>query len=199
MIEYGIGDSDGRKRANRLIEAFDIARLCGRFPDSLSGGQKQRVALARALAPRPRVLLLDEPLSALDPAMRAELQEELARVHGDMPVLTILVTHDLAEIFRLSQTVFCLEECAIVKKGPPGEVFGGFGDVLQITGQVLAKTDQGVVSIVTVAVGAEVSRVAVIRKDAESLSIGDRVSLSVKAFNPQVKKLNVPRTIAGRA
>ncbi len=188
-IEYGVRRPDDRGHLERLMETFDIARLCDRYPDSLSGGQKQRVALARALAPRPHVLLLDEPLSALDSALRVLLQEELARAHRDMPVLTILVTHDVAEIFRLSGAVFVLRDGAIIKSGTPGEVFGAEEDRLRITGQLLVITDQGVMTILTIAVGAEVSRVAVLRADAAGLAIGDRVSISVKAFNPDVRKL----------
>jgi molybdate transport system ATP-binding protein len=190
-IAYGIRGPADKDRVHYLMEAFDLAQLCNRYPDTLSGGQKQRVALARALAPQPRILLLDEPLSALDPAMRFALQEELGRVHRDMPVLTFLVSHDLGEIFRLTGRVFHCVDGKIIASGPPHEIFGASDDRLRITGQVLAKLEQGVVCIVTVAVGAEVSRVAVLREEADALAVGDRVSISAKSFNPGIKKLRI--------
>jgi molybdate transport system ATP-binding protein len=188
-IAYGIRTPADGSRVRYLMEAFNLTQLCRRYPDTLSGGQQQRVALARALAPRPRVLLLDEPLSALDPAMRSALQEELSRVHRDLPVLTVLVSHDLGEIFRLTSRMFHCVEGKIIASGAPHEIFGASDDMLRITGQVLSKLDQGVVCIVTVAVGADVSRIVVLRNEAEALAVGDRVCISAKSFNPEIRKL----------
>ena len=190
-MAYGIRGSPDKSRMHYLIEAFDLKELCKRYPETLSGGQKQRVALARALVARPRILLLDEPLSALDPAMRGALQDELSRVHRDMPVITFLVSHDMGEIFKLASYMFHVKEGKIIASGPPGDIFGGSSDRLKITGQVLAKQEQGVICIVTVAVGADVSRVAVLRDEAQALNIGDMVGISAKSFNPEVKKLKV--------
>jgi molybdate transport system ATP-binding protein len=190
-IAYGIRSPADKNRVRYLMETFDLTQLGRRYPDTLSGGQKQRVALARALVPQPQILLLDEPLSALDPAMRSALQEEISRVHRDMPVLTVLVSHDLGEIFRLTSHVFHCVDGKIIAHGSPQEIFGASDDRLRITGQVLAKIEQGVVCIVTVAVGADVSRVAVLRKEAESLAVGDRVSISVKSFTPDIRKLRI--------
>jgi molybdate transport system ATP-binding protein len=188
-ISYGIRGPSDKDRVDYLMEAFDLKGLCKRYPETLSGGQKQRVALARALANRPRILLLDEPLSALDPAMRSMLQDELARVYRDMPVITFLVSHDMGEIFKLASSMFHIKEGKIIASGPPGNIFGGHTDRLKITGQVLAKQEQGVICIVTVAVGADVSRVAVLRDEAQMLNIGDAVGISAKSFNPEVTKL----------
>ena len=188
-IAYGIRGPSDKSRMNDLIDAFDLRQFCKRYPDTLSGGQKQRVALARALVNRPRILLLDEPLSALDPAMRCTLQDELARVHRAMPVITFLVSHDMSEIFKLASHLYHINEGRIIASGPPEDVFGGHTDRLTITGQVLAKQEQGVVCIVTVAVGADVSRVVVLRDEAQALSLGDMVGISAKSFNPEVKKL----------
>jgi len=190
-IAYGLRKAQTSRRKDFLLESFGLQEFRHRLPHTLSGGQRQRTALARALAPNPRILLLDEPLSALDPLMRASLQEELDRTHRQMPVPTILVSHDMAEIFRLSNRVFCLQSGAIVKSGPPREVFGGSDDRLRFTGTVLSKSDQGVLCILTVAVGAEVSSIAVLRDEAQNLSPGDRVGISAKSFNPDVKKLEI--------
>ena len=190
-LAYGIRGPSDKSRMHDLIDAFDLKRLCKRYPDTLSGGQKQRVALARSLVNRPHILLLDEPLSALDPEMRCTLQDELARVYRAMPVITLLVSHDMGEIFKLASHMFHIKEGRIIASGPPGDVFGGHTDRLKITGQVLAKQEQGVICIVTVAVGADVSRVVVLRDEAQALSVGDMVGISAKSFNPEVKKLKI--------
>ena len=190
-LAYGIRGPSDKSRMHDLIDAFDLKRLCKRYPDTLSGGQKQRVALARSLVNRPHILLLDEPLSALDPEMRCTLQDELARVYRAMPVITLLVSHDMGEIFKLASHMFHIKEGRIIASGPPGDVFGGHTDRLKITGQVLAKQEQGVICIITVAVGADVSRVVVLRDEAQALSVGDMVGISAKSFNPEVKKLKI--------
>ncbi len=89
----------------RLMEAFGLSQLRHQKPHKLSGGQKQRVALARALAQRPEVLLLDEPLSALDYELRTELQDEILRAHRLLDATTLMVSHDKSEIKRLSTAV----------------------------------------------------------------------------------------------
>jgi molybdate transport system ATP-binding protein len=93
-----------------LLETTKLSRLAARYPSALSGGQKQRVALARALVPEPRLLLLDEPLSALDEEARAELQEELLRMHERRGFTALLVSHDRAEISKMSTAVLTLRD-----------------------------------------------------------------------------------------
>jgi molybdate transport system ATP-binding protein len=188
-IAYGIRGPSDKSRMQYLIDTLDLKELCKRFPDTLSGGQKQRVALARALVTKPHILLLDEPLSALDPAMRRMLQDELAGVHRDFQVTTFLVSHDVGEIFKLAQRMFHLASGEIIASGSPQEVFGGPNDRLKITGHVLAKEEQGVICIITVAVGADISRVVVSREEARALEVGDLVAISAKSFNPEVKNL----------
>ena len=93
--------------------------LCRRYPRELSGGQQQRVAIARALAVRPRVLLLDEPLSALDAQIRRNMVEEIARLHRDLPGLTILyVTHDQTEALTLADKIAIMRDGRVCSHGP---------------------------------------------------------------------------------
>src|SRR5262245_7356463 len=94
-----------RARVDELLELVQLTGLGKRYPSQLSGGQRQRMALARALAPEPEVLLLDEPFGALDARVRAELREWLLRLHDEMHVTTIFVTHDQEEALELADSI----------------------------------------------------------------------------------------------
>jgi len=106
-----------------LLQLFDLVSLRKQMPSKLSGGQKQRVALARALAARPSILLLDEPLSALDHEMRQSLQHEISKAHQMLGVLTILVSHDIDEVCALASSVMIIRDGVVSKQGTPSEVF----------------------------------------------------------------------------
>ncbi|TVQ57530.1 MAG: ABC transporter ATP-binding protein [Rhodobacteraceae bacterium] len=110
----------------RVAEALALVRLDGlgdRRPHALSGGQKQRVALARAFVTNPQVLLLDEPLSALDKALRVEMQSELKRIQREIGITTIFVTHDQEEALTLADRVGILREGRLIETGAPREVY----------------------------------------------------------------------------
>lgn len=114
-----------RERAERVAAALASVRLDGfenRWPAELSGGQRQRVALARALVIRPRLLLLDEPLSSLDNDLRAELQTMLAELHRASGLTTVMVTHDQREAMALADTVAVMIDGAIRQIGSPAAV-----------------------------------------------------------------------------
>ncbi|RZK45837.1 MAG: ATP-binding cassette domain-containing protein, partial [Hymenobacter sp.] len=104
---------------DELLELLELTALAARHPAALSGGQQQRVALARALARRPRLLLLDEPLSALDLPTRLRLQAALVAVHRQYHLTTVLISHDPAEIARLADRVVELDLGAVLRVGPP--------------------------------------------------------------------------------
>ena len=108
------------RRIAELMRQFDLDALAAAYPRHLSGGQKQRVALARALAPGPRLLLLDEPLSALDTALRVRLRDELAQLLEKVQVPTLLVTHDPQDVQALAQSVVTLEAGCIVASNVQG-------------------------------------------------------------------------------
>jgi molybdate transport system ATP-binding protein len=112
-----------RKRVTEISELLGIDHLLHRRPDTLSGGEKQRAALARALVVEPRLLLLDEPLSALDPETREGLQRELARLHRELGTTTLHVTHDFEEAIALGDRIAVLNEGQVVQVGPPEEIF----------------------------------------------------------------------------
>jgi molybdate transport system ATP-binding protein len=128
-VAFGLRRGEGASHAsnvNRVRELLDILRLAGleaRHPHQLSGGQQQRIALARTVAPRPRLLLLDEPLSALDAPTRAELRDELRRLLTAWAIPTIIVTHDAAEVIAFADHVAVLCDGRIRQQGPVAEVF----------------------------------------------------------------------------
>ncbi|MFO0881059.1 MAG: sulfate/molybdate ABC transporter ATP-binding protein [Gemmataceae bacterium] len=119
----GWKDADVRSRVGELLDLIKLETLGGRYPSQLSGGQRQRVALARALAASPRVLLLDEPFGALDAKVRVELRQWLRRLHDEVPVTTIFVTHDQEEAFEVSDRVVVMNRGRIEQAGTPQEVF----------------------------------------------------------------------------
>lgn len=121
-LEFALNKGDSRERVDELLSMTELEKLQHQRPALLSGGQKQRVALARALIRRPELLLLDEPLSALDSVMQAKLQDYILKIHREFNLTTLMVSHDLAEVSKMSKRVLILEEGIIRKDGPPQEV-----------------------------------------------------------------------------
>ncbi len=119
----GTASQEARARITKLSALLKIDHLLDRPVTGLSGGEQQRIALARALAPRPDVLLLDEPLSALDPQNRRALQRELRTLHEELAITTLHVTHDFEEALVLADRLAILHEGAILQVGPPEVVF----------------------------------------------------------------------------
>lgn len=177
---------------HELLGIFGLDEFRKRKPNGLSGGQKQRVALARALARKPQLLLLDEPLSALDAEMRNTLQNEIAQAHQILGVTTLLVSHDLNEVFRLATRVICLENGTITRNGKPDEVFldNSISGKVQITGQIARIEKQDTFYVVTVISGNnQIIKVIAFENDLVNLRIGDKVMVFSKAFNPIISKL----------
>ena len=112
-----------RQRALELLDKMDIVHLEGRYPSELSGGQQQRVAIARALAAEPRVLLLDEPFSALDLALRQRFQQDLRQLQAELGLVAIYVTHSLDDAFAVGHRLAVLQQGQIRQIGPVDEVF----------------------------------------------------------------------------
>jgi sulfate transport system ATP-binding protein len=112
-----------RDRVRKLIDLIQLGWLGDRYPNQLSGGQRQRVALARALAVEPRVLLLDEPFGALDARVRKELRRWLRRLHDELHVASVFVTHDQEEALEVSDRVAIMNHGKIEQSGTPAEVY----------------------------------------------------------------------------
>jgi len=178
--------ANNQELATKLLKLTELYALKGRYPNTLSGGQKQRVSICRALMKKPKILLLDEPLSALDPAMRTKLQNELLTLHKEFKTTTIMVSHDPSEIYRLANRVIILQKGKIINDGKPADIllkqqgsqkFSFEGELLEIK-----KVD--VIFIAIVAIGQQLVEVVLSSSEAAQLQIGDKVTLSTKAFNP---------------
>jgi putative spermidine/putrescine transport system ATP-binding protein len=127
-VEFGLRirrrpTAERQRRAAELLELVGLAAVADRYPYQLSGGQQQRVALARALAIEPEVLLLDEPLSALDAKVRVQLREEIRHIQTQLGITTIYVTHDQEEALSLSDRVAVLSQGIIEQVGTPAEIY----------------------------------------------------------------------------
>lgn len=120
---HGIGDLDRGKRVNEMLEMMKITDLRNRKIDQLSGGQKQRVALARAIAVRPRLLLMDEPLTALDAKLRDVLRVEIDSLLRSLGITAIYVTHDQAEAMALGDRIVVMEIARVAQIGTPREIY----------------------------------------------------------------------------
>jgi spermidine/putrescine transport system ATP-binding protein len=180
----------GPSAAKEAREALEMVRLSGfesRSPKQLSGGQQQRVALARAIVTKPTVLLLDEPLSALDRRLRQEMQVELKRIQRESGLTTIFVTHDQEEALTLSDRIAILDRGRIVQDGAPGEIYeqprtrfaaGFLGDANFLEGTVMAA-------------GVEVPGGGIIRVAGKLPAAGSKVTLAVR---PEKMVILAPNT-----
>jgi molybdate transport system ATP-binding protein len=188
-LEFALRKGSNRNRIDELIAMMELGELQHRKPAMLSGGQKQRVALARALAAEPRLLLLDEPLSALDQETRLRLQDEILRLQRHFGLTTVLVSHDVSEVYKLSRRVIVIENGRAVREGPPAEVFGAGqgGGKFRFAGEVLAIEPADVVFAVSVLVGNQIVRIIATADEAAQLKVGSRVMLLSKAFNPMLQ------------
>lgn len=190
-LEYALEKNQDNQIIEELIHIVELGDLQHQKPETLSGGQQQRVALARALVQRPTILLLDEPLSALDTKMRIKLQEYILTVHKQYQLTTILISHDIGEILTLSDKVHVLKEGKIDRSGTPSEIFTShqMSAKFRFTGEVVSIWQEEVVYIVTVLIGTNVVRVIAQESDITDLNIGDKVIVASKAFNPVIQKI----------
>ena len=190
-LKFALKKGQDKNIVKDLIEIVDLGDLQFRKPDTLSGGQKQRVALARALVQKPKILLLDEPLSALDQEMRIKLQQYIIQVHREFKLTTILISHDISEIIKMSDCLIEIEDGKLKTKGLPTEVFtkNNINAKFQFTGEVIHLIKQDFIFIITVLIGKELVKVIADDNEAKDLNIGDKVLIASKAFNPVIQKI----------
>jgi molybdate transport system ATP-binding protein len=184
-VAFGAARSDAAL-VDELLTLCELESLASRRPASLSGGQKQRVALARALARRPRLLLLDEPLSALDGALRQQLQNMLTEMQQRFEFTTVLVSHDLAEVFRLADQVLQMEQGRLRAQGTPAQLFlpaSSDSGRYQLHAEVLAVRRADVVWRLTVLIGGETVDLLINQQEAQALRPGQRIALSAGSLS----------------
>lgn len=174
--------------ANYLLKITGLSELQNRLPNTLSGGQKQRVSLSRALMNRPKLLLMDEPLSALDPKMRIKLQNEILLLHREFGTTTIMVSHDPSEIYRLAKRVIVLDHGSIIKDGTPKDILLRTNGSAKFTfeGELLDIIKVDVINIAVISIGQQIVEVVVSDEESNDLEIGEKVSVGTKAFSPTI-------------
>ena len=124
----GVSKSERLARAQKMLELVGLEDVANSFPDQLSGGMQQRVGVARAFAVEPKVMLYDEPFSALDPLIRRDMQDEVTRLQAETGKTTVFITHDLPEALRLGDRIAIMRDGAIVQLGSPEDLVGSPAD-----------------------------------------------------------------------
>lgn len=185
-LEYGLSRGEDPTHLEELLESMELTHLQEQKPQQLSGGQQQRVALARCLVRKPSILLLDEPLSALDPGIRFRLQDYILKMHRHYGLTTLLVSHDLGEVYKLSDRVVELSEGKIIREGIPSAFFTGvdLGGNFSMAGEILSLTSDGTMVQAEVLVQNNCFKLQLSKDAASGLTVGDRVILSSDRFDP---------------
>ncbi len=180
-----------KELANYLLKMTELEELKNRFPQTLSGGQKQRISLCRALMNRPKILLMDEPLSALDSEMRTKLQNEILTLHKEFNTTTIMVSHDPSEIYRLANRVVILNFGEIINDGTPKDILlkTKGSQKFSFEGELLDIIKVDVIHIAIVSIGQQLVEVVINKDEMKNLKIGQKVSLATKAFSPTIQGL----------
>jgi molybdate transport system ATP-binding protein len=186
-IAFALNKND-KNFVDELLELTDLTMLASRKIQTLSGGQKQRVALARAIAKKPLLLLLDEPLSAIDNTMRAQLQTTLLQVHERFNLTTILVSHDMDEIIKLSDTIIHLEHGTIQQNTTPAEFFMHGNNTPVITGNIISIEENETQTFTIVLLNNRMLKINSTEHDVNFI-VGEKVEVVYRNAVPVIRKL----------
>ncbi|PVX45535.1 molybdate transport system ATP-binding protein [Flavobacterium sp. 103] len=191
-LEFALQKNDNSKIVSELIELMELQSLQNSKPQNLSGGQKQRVALARAIVRKPKILLLDEPLSALDDEMRFKLQDYILKIHQKYQLTTLMITHSIPEIFKLSDKVIILDKGKIIKEGTPVNVFSEekISSKFKLTGEIISIIKSDIIYVVQVLSGNNIVKVVASEDEIKDFKIGQKVFVASKAFNPIIQVIS---------
>ncbi len=187
-ILFALNKNNNKNIADELLELTGLTMLASRKIETLSGGQKQRVALARAIAKKPLLLLLDEPLSAIDNTMRAQLQTTLLQVHERFNLTTILVSHDMDEIIKLSDTIIHLEHGAIQQSTTPAEFFMNGNNTAALTGNIISIEENGTQTFTIVLLNNRMMKINSTEHDVNFI-VGEKVEVVYRNAVPVIRKL----------
>lgn len=170
-LEYALGKQPDKQIITDLLNLTGLSDFAGHKPATLSGGQKQRAALARALVRKPSLLLLDEPLSAIDTETRQELQHQLLRLHNQYRFTALLVSHDVDELFKLANKVICIHNGTITQSGTPADIFATkrADNELDLQGVVIALNGNDISVLI--------NRQILVLKNTGKHSIGDQIEM----------------------
>ena len=190
-LQFALRDKTNQSIIAELLGIMEMEHLKDRMPLKLSGGEKQRVALARALVQRPKILLLDEPFAALDNSLRKKLQDYVAQLHRKYGLTTLLISHDIPEIVKLSDKVFFIDNGRINQQGAPLDLFLNkqVSGKFKFVGELLKIEKQEVVYILSILIHSNIIKVIAVPSEVDKLEIGDKVLVASKAFNPIIYKL----------
>jgi len=179
------------KLACKLLKITELEQLKDTLPTTLSGGQQQRVSICRALMRKPKILLLDEPLSALDMQMREKLQGEILELHKTFKTTTIMVSHSPNEIYKMSDFVALIEDGKVKKYGNPKEILlkTSGSQKFSFRGRILDIYKADVLSVAVIAIDNQIVEIVLDSNEEEVLKVGDSVRVSTKAFSPVVVKV----------
>lgn len=191
-LEFALQKNDDSKIVSELIELMELQSLQNSKPQNLSGGQKQRVALARAIVRKPKILLLDEPLSALDDEMRFKLQDYILKIHQKYQLTTLMISHSIPEIFKLSDKVIILDKGKIIKEGTPSQVFSEekISSKFKLTGEIIKIDKSDIIYIVQVLSGNNIVKVIATEDEIINFRVGQKVLVASKAFNPIIQVIS---------
>ena len=178
--------------AKDLLEKSGIYNLKDRYPSTLSGGQKQRVAILRALMRKPKILLLDEPFSALDENRRESLQNMLYSFHKKFNLTTIMVTHSISEIYKLADNMVELKYGKISKYGNTREILLNTdgSEKFLIRGKIIDIKSADIIKVAIINIGNNLVEVVLSNDEAKKIKTGDYVALSTEEFHPNIKVID---------
>ncbi len=185
-LQYASRGGTDKKMISDLIEIMELGDLRNKKPAMLSGGQQQRLAIARSLVSKPRLLLLDEPFTALDNELRSKLQEYVIQIHREHNFTTLMVSHDVGEIIKMSNRVLQIDHGQIIKEGTPIKMFSNddLSGKFKLSGEIIEISKQDVVYMLLVLIGKDLIKVVVEEAEISGLKVGDQVLVASKAFNP---------------
>ena len=192
-LSFALQKGESPNIIDELLAITQLDELQFKKIHTLSGGQKQRIALARALVRKPSLLLLDEPLSAIDNEMRARLQDTILQVHKQYNLTTVLVSHDIPEIIKLCDKTISLEYGLIKEYKPPAEMF--FKDAplggLALEGTIITIAGESSVYKLTILIGNQVVKMLAEGKEIKNLQKGDKIKITLKDYKPEIKKMEL--------
>jgi molybdate transport system ATP-binding protein len=191
-LEFALQKGSGKSIINELLDLMELQSMQKSKPQELSGGQKQRVALARAIVRKPKILLLDEPLSALDDEMRSRLQDFILKAHQHYQLTTIIVSHHFPEIYKLSDHVIVIDKGQVMKQGKPEMIFSQdrLSSKFKLTGEIIEIRKSDLIFIISIISGNNIVKVIATEEETAKLRIGQKVLVASKAFNPIIQVIS---------